>query len=345
MRNWDYRYTWVRDASFTHRRARRERVRVRGDRSSSTSSPTRPPGASPAVRGSRSCTASAASASSPSTSSTTLSGPPRTADRCGSATARGTRPSSTCTASCSTRPAQIVAARHRDRPGVRRVPRRRRRPRGAALERRRRGHLGGARRRRPLPLLEAHELGRARPRGAARRRRSAPTPSAWRGGPSTATASAPRSSSEGWSDAAGAFTQAFGRDELDASVLMMPIVGFLPADDPRMRATIEAIADRAHRRARLRLPLPQRGRPARRRGHLRHLHVLAGRVPGARRRGRPGARRCSSAWPAARTTSGCSPRRSTRPPASCSATSRRRSRHIGLIHAALAIEGVMAEPK
>ena len=25
---------------------------------------------------------------------------------------------------------------------------------------------------------------------------------------------------------------------------MMPIVGFLPADDPRMRATIEAIADR-----------------------------------------------------------------------------------------------------
>ncbi len=47
---------------------------------------------------------------------------------------------------------------------------------------------------------------------------------------------------EGWSDAVGAFTQAFGRDELDASVLMMPIVGFLPADDPRMRATIEAIA-------------------------------------------------------------------------------------------------------
>src|SRR5207245_3803849 len=47
---------------------------------------------------------------------------------------------------------------------------------------------------------------------------------------------------EGWSDEVGAFTQAFGRDELDASVLMMPIVGFLPAGDPRMRATIEAIA-------------------------------------------------------------------------------------------------------
>jgi GH15 family glucan-1,4-alpha-glucosidase len=49
---------------------------------------------------------------------------------------------------------------------------------------------------------------------------------------------------EGWSDTAGAFTQAFGRDDLDASVLMMAIVDFLPADDPRMRATIEAIAER-----------------------------------------------------------------------------------------------------
>ncbi len=49
---------------------------------------------------------------------------------------------------------------------------------------------------------------------------------------------------EGWSDAAGAFTQSFGSDELDASNLMMAIVGFLPASDPRMRATIDAIADR-----------------------------------------------------------------------------------------------------
>jgi alpha,alpha-trehalase len=49
---------------------------------------------------------------------------------------------------------------------------------------------------------------------------------------------------EGWSDVAGAYAQAFGRDELDASTLMMAIVGFLPADDPRMLATIHAIADR-----------------------------------------------------------------------------------------------------
>jgi len=47
----------------------------------------------------------------------------------------------------------------------------------------------------------------------------------------------------GWSERAGAFTQAFGSDDFDASALMMPIVGFLPAADPRMRATIEAIAE------------------------------------------------------------------------------------------------------
>jgi GH15 family glucan-1,4-alpha-glucosidase len=47
----------------------------------------------------------------------------------------------------------------------------------------------------------------------------------------------------GWSDRAGAYTQAFGSDDLDASALMMPIVGFLPATDPRMRATIGAVAE------------------------------------------------------------------------------------------------------
>ncbi|HEY3090166.1 MAG TPA: glycoside hydrolase family 15 protein [Jatrophihabitantaceae bacterium] len=49
---------------------------------------------------------------------------------------------------------------------------------------------------------------------------------------------------EGWSEEAGAFTQYFGSTALDASNLMMPIVGFLPADDPRMLATIDAISDR-----------------------------------------------------------------------------------------------------
>jgi GH15 family glucan-1,4-alpha-glucosidase len=39
----------------------------------------------------------------------------------------------------------------------------------------------------------------------------------------------------------GAFTQHYGADTLDASVLLMPLVGFLPADDPRIRGTVAAI--------------------------------------------------------------------------------------------------------
>ncbi len=50
--------------------------------------------------------------------------------------------------------------------------------------------------------------------------------------------------SRGWNERAGAFTQAFGSEDLDASALMMPIVGFLDGNDPRMHATIEAIAER-----------------------------------------------------------------------------------------------------
>src|SRR5439155_13209860 len=46
----------------------------------------------------------------------------------------------------------------------------------------------------------------------------------------------------GWSSKRQAYAQALDSDELDAAALLMPIVGFLPATDPRMRSTIEAIA-------------------------------------------------------------------------------------------------------
>jgi alpha,alpha-trehalase len=49
---------------------------------------------------------------------------------------------------------------------------------------------------------------------------------------------------DGWSDEAGAFTQYIGSTALDASNLMMALVGFIPADDPRMLATIDATAER-----------------------------------------------------------------------------------------------------
>jgi alpha,alpha-trehalase len=45
----------------------------------------------------------------------------------------------------------------------------------------------------------------------------------------------------GWSDRAGAYTQAFGSDDLDASALVLGIVGFLAPDDARLAATIDAV--------------------------------------------------------------------------------------------------------
>jgi GH15 family glucan-1,4-alpha-glucosidase len=44
-----------------------------------------------------------------------------------------------------------------------------------------------------------------------------------------------------WHAGVGAFTQAYGAEALDASVLVMPLVGFLDATDPRMVSTVEAI--------------------------------------------------------------------------------------------------------
>ena len=39
----------------------------------------------------------------------------------------------------------------------------------------------------------------------------------------------------------GSFTQSYGSTELDASLLLIPLVGFLPASDERVRGTVEAI--------------------------------------------------------------------------------------------------------
>jgi GH15 family glucan-1,4-alpha-glucosidase len=42
----------------------------------------------------------------------------------------------------------------------------------------------------------------------------------------------------------GSFVQAYGGTQLDASLLLIPLVGFLPAHDPRVRGTVEAIERR-----------------------------------------------------------------------------------------------------
>jgi GH15 family glucan-1,4-alpha-glucosidase len=44
-----------------------------------------------------------------------------------------------------------------------------------------------------------------------------------------------------WSERKHAFAQSYDSDDLDASVLLMPLTGFLPATDPRVVSTVDAI--------------------------------------------------------------------------------------------------------
>lgn len=47
-----------------------------------------------------------------------------------------------------------------------------------------------------------------------------------------------------WNDDLGSFVATFDGDTIDAAALLLPVVGFLPVDDPRMRNTVDVIIDR-----------------------------------------------------------------------------------------------------
>jgi GH15 family glucan-1,4-alpha-glucosidase len=51
----------------------------------------------------------------------------------------------------------------------------------------------------------------------------------------------------GFDNELGSFVQSFGSKELDASLLLLPVVGFLPPEDPRVRSTVTAIERRLMR--------------------------------------------------------------------------------------------------
>jgi len=46
---------------------------------------------------------------------------------------------------------------------------------------------------------------------------------------------------EAWNEKLGSFTQSYGSSQLDASLLLLPLVGFLPPEDPRIRSTLAAV--------------------------------------------------------------------------------------------------------
>ena len=250
VRNWDYRYCWLRDATLTllallnagyteEARAWRDWLlrAAAGD----------PVGAPDHVRRRRRAAADRGRVSTgcPAT---------RARSRCASATRPPDSSSSTCTARCSTRSTR--AASHELEASTGRRGRSQRRlldyledvVAGA-----RRRHLGGARPAPALHPLEGDGLGRVRPRASRPSSASAATARSTAGARS-ATRSTREVCEQGFDAERNAFVQSYGSKRLDASLLMIPLVGFLPADDPRMRRHRRRDRARAHAR-RLRLPL------------------------------------------------------------------------------------------
>ena len=138
---------------------------------------------------------------------------------------------------------------------------------------------------------------------------------------------------QGFDEELGSFVQSYGSKRVDASLLTIPLYGFLPADDPRVRGTLEAV-----RRELLVDGFVQRYR------HDEDVESVDGLPPGE------GAfflcsfwfvdnlillgeldeaARCSSRCSRSGTSSGCSRRNTTRSSSGSSATSRRRSRTSG----------------
>ena len=102
------------------------------------------------------------------------------------------------------------------------------------------GHLGGPRPAAALHPFQGHGLGGRRPGGAddgGLARLDGPVDK-WRALRDEIHAEV---CEKGYNPDKQAFTQYYGSDQLDASLLMIPLVGFLPANDPRVVGTIEAI--------------------------------------------------------------------------------------------------------
>ena len=142
----------------------------------------------------------------------------------------------------------------------------------------RRGHLGSARRAAALHALEGDGVGRVRSRGAldrgVRPRRAARALA--RGSRRDSSRGVRARLRSGAERVRPVFRR---RQALDASLLLIPIVGFLPPDDPRVRGTVAAIERRlAARRIRAALRHRRRDRrPAARRGRVPRLQLLARR--------------------------------------------------------------------
>ena len=97
------------------------------------------------------------------------------------------------------------------------------------------------RRRAASCALQAHGVARARSRASYRRHPTTWWPSTSTLADTNATQSRKRCASRGFDEARGTYTRSYGSDELDASLLVLPLLGIEPPDGPRVRGTIDAI--------------------------------------------------------------------------------------------------------
>ena len=149
----------------------------------------------------------------------------------------------------------------------------------AKLDAARPWHLGDARRKAPLHALEGHGLGRVRPCDPrCVEKYGLPGPvERWRKLRTRIHADICRN---GFDRDRNSFVQYYGTTEVDASLLLIPQVGFLPANDARVLGTIAAIehdliVDGLVMRYRTERP----SRPTARRRAVPRLLVLARRRP------------------------------------------------------------------
>ena len=133
---------------------------------------------------------------------------------------------------------------------------------------------------------------------------------------------------QGFDPGMNSFTQSYGSQELDASLLLLAPYGFLPASDPRIVGTVRAIETELLEEGfvkRYREAGNVDGLAGGREGAFFTVLVLAGRQLRAGRTPRRGPSAVRAGWWGSPTTSGCWPRNTTPATRGCSGISPRRS--------------------
>ena len=166
-------------------------------------------------------------------------------------------------------------------------------------------------------------LARRRPRACGSRASAAgPCRPSW---PELADAIAADVLKHGWKAEVRSFTAAYDGLDLDAAALQIGLCGLLPADDERFAATVEAVELRLREGPTVYRYRSDDGLPGQR-GRLPPVRALARRTRTRSSAARATPRRCStrcSSWPA---RPACSPSSTTRGPSARSATTRRPTR-------------------